>query len=251
MDRNGRWDVNMYGARGKIGVIVPSLNNTLEPEFNRMAPPGIAIFATRLRLERGVPDDLRAMAELAEQAGELLLHADVDIIAYCCTTGSLIDGVDWDRALAARIHEATGLPVTTTASAVIGAMRELGIERVSVATPYIDEVNEIERAFIEAHGIRVINIEGLQFTRGEELHGLEPEAARAFCRAAADDRADGLFISCTDFAAIDFVAELERDLSRPVITSNTATLWEVLRTLGHDAPIEGFGRLLAGLGEPR
>ena len=241
----------MYGARGKIGVIVPSLNNTLEPEFNRLAPPGIAVFATRLRLERGVPDDLRAMADLAEQAGALLRHADVDAIAYCCTTGSLIDGVDGDRALASRIHEATGLPVTTTASAVIGAMRDLGMGRVSVATPYIDEVNEIERRFIEAHGIRVTNIEGLQFTRGGELHGLDPEAARAFCRAAADDRSDGLFISCTDFAAMDLVAGLERELGRPVITSNTATLWDVLRTLGCDAPIEGFGRLLAGLGDPR
>ena len=115
----------MYGAAGKIGVIVPSLNNTLEPEFNRMAPPGMAVYATRLRLERGVPDDLRAMADRVEQASELLLHAGVDVIAYCCTTGSLIDGVDWDQALAERIRTATQLPVTTTASAVILAMKEL------------------------------------------------------------------------------------------------------------------------------
>ena len=236
----------MYGARCKIGVIVPSLNNTLEPEFNRMVPADVAVYATRLRLERGVPDDLRAMADLTEQAGELLRHADVDCIAYCCTTGSLIDGVDWDEELAARLGKATELPVTTTAYAAIKAMRSLGLKSVSVATPYIDEVNEIERAYIEACGIRVNSITGLQFTRGEELHSLDQDAAREFCRAAMVDGADGLFISCTDFASIDFIEELERDLGKPVVTSNTATLWMVLSLIKLDQPIEGFGQLLSG-----
>tara|TARA_B100000959_G_scaffold263394_1_gene302757 strand:- start:131 stop:856 length:726 start_codon:yes stop_codon:yes gene_type:complete len=236
----------MYGARGKIGVIVPSLNNTLEPEFNRMAPAGIAVYATRLRLEQGVPGDLRAMANLTEQAGELLLHADVDAIAYCCTTGSLIDGVEWDEKLAARLCKATNLPVTTTASAAIAAMQALGIQTVSVATPYIDEVNKIERAYMEARGIRVANIVGLQFTRGGELHSLDRDTAREFCRNAMDEMADGLFISCTDFAAIDFLAELEQELGKPVITSNTATLWQVLRLMNLDQAIVGFGSLLAG-----
>ena len=236
----------MYGARCKIGVIVPSLNNTLEPEFNRMVPADVAVYATRLRLERGVPDDLRAMADLTEQAGELLRHADVDCIAYCCTTGSLIDGVDWDEELAARLGKATELPVTTTASAAIKAMRSLGLKTVSVATPYIDEVNKIERSYIEACGIRVNSITGLQFTRGEELHSLDQDAAREFCRAAMVDGADGLFISCTDFASIDFIEELERDLGKPVVTSNTATLWMVLSLIKLDQPIEGFGQLLSG-----
>jgi maleate isomerase len=236
----------MYGARCKIGVIVPSLNNTLEPEFNRMVPADVAVYATRLRLERGVPDDLRAMADLTEQAGELLRHADVDCIAYCCTTGSLIDGVDWDKELAARLGKATELPVTTAASAAIKAMRSLGLKTVSVATPYIDEVNKIERAYIEACGIRVNSITGLQFTRGEELHSLDQDAAREFCRAAMVDGADGLFISCTDFASIDFIEELERDLGKPVVTSNTATLWMVLSLIKLDQPIEGFGQLLSG-----
>ena len=186
------------------------------------------------------------MADLAEQAGELLLHAEVNAIAYCCTTGSLIDGVEWDQSLASRIHETTNLPVVTTAASVIAAIKALGLQSVSVATPYIDEVNEIERQYIEAHGISVTNIEGLQFTRGAELHSLDPKAARAFCLSVMDDRSDGLFISCTDYAAIDFVEDLEGEFGKPVITSNTATLWNVLRLLGDDRPINGFGKLSAG-----
>ena len=53
----------MYGSKGKIGVIVPSLNNALEPEFNQMVPDGVAVYATRLPLERGLPEDLKSMAD--------------------------------------------------------------------------------------------------------------------------------------------------------------------------------------------
>ena len=167
----------MYGIKGKIGVIVPSLNNTLEPEFNRMVPDGFAIYATRLPLERGLPEDLKAMAEEVEFAGRLLKHAEVDVIAYCCTSGSLIEGADWDEALSQRIQEVTNLPVTTTASSVVNAMKKLGLKSVSVATPYIDQINEIERHFIENHGISVTNIEGLNIVTGAELHQLDQVVA--------------------------------------------------------------------------
>ncbi len=235
----------MYGTKGKIGVIVPSLNNTLEPEFNRMVPDGFAIYATRLPLERGLPEDLKAMAEEVEFAGRLLKHAEVDVIAYCCTSGSLIEGADWDEALSQRIQEVTNLPVITTASSVVSAMKKLELKSVSVATPYIDQINEIERHFIENHGISVTNIEGLNIVTGAELHQLDQVVAKSFCRTSADHGSDGLFISCTDFAAIDFIEELENDLNKPVFTSNTATLWNIMRIMKSNQKIMGFGSLLA------
>ncbi len=237
----------MYGSKGKIGVIVPSLNNTLEPELNQMVPREVAIYATRLPLERGMPADLKAMAKEVESAGRLLRHADVDVIAYCCTSGSLIEGSDWDEALSQRIQKVTDLPVTTTATSVIRAMKKLQLKTVSVATPYIDKVNEIERQFIEAHGIHVTNIAGLNFVTGTELHELDQNQAKVFCRDTANNDSDGLFISCTDFAAINFVGSLEEELNRPVFTSNTATLWDVMRIIKSDQKINGFGRLFSSL----
>ena len=237
----------MYGSKGKIGVIVPSLNNTLEPELNQMVPDEIAVYATRLPLERGTPSDLKAMAKDIESAGELLKHAEVDVIAYCCTSGSLIEGSNWDETLSQRIQKTTKLPVTTTATSAIRAMKELQIKTVSVATPYIDKVNEIERQFIETHGIHVTNIEGLYFLTGAELHSLDQNQAKDFCRNTAKDNSDALFISCTDFATINFVESLEEELNRPVFTSNTATLWDVMRIIKSDQKISGFGRLLSSL----
>ena len=233
----------MYGKKGKIGVIVPSLNNTLEPEFNKMAPDGIAIYATRLPLELGLPENLKAMAKEVEFAAKLLKHAEVDVIAYCCTSGSLIDGINWEEAITQRIKKVADLPVTTTATSVVRAMKKLKFKSVSIATPYVQEVNEIEKEFIESHEISVTNIEGLNIISGSELHRLDHDVAKSFCLASANNDSDGLFISCTDFAAIDFIESLENELKKPVITSNTATLWDILRIMENNQKIDGFGRL--------
>ena len=87
----------MYGWRAKIGIIIPSLNNTMEPEFNKMAPRGVAVYATRLLLEKGLPENLEGLATDTEKAADLLKTADVTGIVYGCTSGSLIKGVGWDR----------------------------------------------------------------------------------------------------------------------------------------------------------
>src|SRR3989304_9537511 len=99
----------MYGWRGRIGVIVPSLNVPIEPEFNAMAPEGVSIHATRVLLEKGTAEALRDMAGETERAAQLLATAGVDIIAYACTTGSLVGGPGWDQELIKRIESKTNI----------------------------------------------------------------------------------------------------------------------------------------------
>ncbi len=128
----------MYGWKARVGLIIPSLNTTIEPEFNTMKPDGVSIHATRLLY---VPASsvlgLKQMAEGVEEAARLLATAGVNIIAYGCTTGSLVKGIGGDEELVARIEKTTGIPATTTATAVIRAFRELVISRVAVASPYL------------------------------------------------------------------------------------------------------------------
>jgi maleate isomerase len=237
----------MYGWRGKIGVILPSLNNTMEPEFYKMAPKGIAVYATRLLLGRGVPEELEKMAADTEKAADLLKTADVTGILYGCTSGSLIKGVGWDLEIIRRIEERTGILTTTTSTAVIEAFRELGVKSVSVATPYIDQVNNIEKEFFEAHGVKVVNIRGLGYTKGEELHRESPETAYAFAKQVFRKEADCLFISCTDFAAIEILNLLEQDLGKPAMSSNTASLWAILKKMGIRDRMDGYGEILRRL----
>ena len=237
----------MYGWRGKIGLILPSLNNTMEPEFNKMAPRGIAIYATRMLLAKGVPEDMEKLATDTEKASHLLKTADVTGILYGCTSGSLIKGVGWDKEIIRRIEDTTGIPSTTTSTAVIDAFKELGVRTVVVATPYIDPVNQIEKKFFEDHGVKVIAIQGLGYTTGEELHRESPETAYLFAKRVFRKEADCLFISCTDFACIEVLNLLEQDLGKPAMSSNTASLWGILKKIGIKERIDGFGEILRHL----
>ena len=237
----------MYSWRARIGLILPSLNATMEPEFYRMIPDGVAVHTTRLLLEEGTPDKLEKMAEDSAKAAKMLATADVDAIMYGCTSGSLIKGVGWDLEIIKMIEDATGIPTTTTSTAVIQAFRELGVTKVAVGTPYIDPVNDMEKVFFEGNGVEVVNIEGLGFTQGCDLHGVPRGKAYAFGKSVDRPEAQCVFISCTDFHAIHELQALERDCGKPAMSSNTASLWAILKKAGVREPIDGFGEILRRL----
>ncbi len=233
----------MYGWKARIGLILPSLNAVMEPEFNTMSPDGISVHATRLMHQGNISmTELKKMAEGTESAAELLATAGVNVIAYACTSGSLVGGMGWDQQLISRMEKATAIPATTTATAVIRACRELGVSRVAVATPYGEATNRVEEEFLEAHGIRVVNMKGLNIS-GEKLRNAPAETTYNLACDVDSPEAEAIFISCTSFKSITVIEELEEKLGKYVFSSNTATMWDVLKKLDISEPLTGYGRL--------
>jgi maleate isomerase len=236
----------MYGERGKIGLIVPSNNTVVEQEFRRMLPEGICSYATRMRNTSVDMEDLRAMVSHATRGAGELANAEMNVIAFACTAGSLLLGTEWERDLRTRLEAAAGgIPCLTTSQSVIEAFGVLGVRRVVVATPYSNEINRAEVAFFEANGIEVVAISGLGILRAVDIGKCPPREALEMALALPYKDADGIFISCTNFRTIEILSELEQRTGKPAFSSNVATLWGALRRLPHPcAPLEGFGRLL-------
>src|SRR5215217_8995323 len=102
----------MYGKRGRIGLITLASDTSVLPEYARVMPDGVAIYAAPIVLPRGEVT-APALAEMLEsdqleRAAQLVVWTDVDVILFACTTGSLVHGVGWDREVAARIARASG-----------------------------------------------------------------------------------------------------------------------------------------------
>ncbi|MGQ9601956.1 MAG: maleate cis-trans isomerase family protein [Candidatus Bipolaricaulia bacterium] len=224
----------MNGQRCRIGLIIPSSNTTMEAEFARHLPEGVSVHSTRVPLERVTAVELTKMAERAEEAAQLLADAQVDLIVYGCTTGSLIGGKGYDLELERRIRETTGIPALTTARAVLEVLRARGLKRIAVATPYIDEVNEKEREFLIANGFKVVAIRGLGLLQNLEIGMQDPYVAFKLGKELMVDHpeAEGLFISCTNFRTLEITRPLSDELGKPVVSSNQATLWLALQELG-------------------
>jgi Maleate cis-trans isomerase len=219
----------------KVGVIVPSSNTTVEREFNKIfVEPDVTIHSARITLREVNLKGLEEMEKETERAAAELRTANVDVIAYACTTGSLFKGPKHHEEIKQRIEGITGIKAVATAGAVLDALKHLNARNVLVVTPYIDELNVKEREFLEANGFRVIDIKGLGIVDNTVIGALDPrtayEAALNAVRQAKDEF-DALFISCTNWRTFEIINQLEKGIGKPVISSNSATLWSVIRAL--------------------
>ncbi|HBK81379.1 MAG TPA: decarboxylase [Nitrospinae bacterium] len=235
-----------YGSICRVGLVVPSLNVVIEPEFHKMSPEGVSVHATRMLLQgKMTRESFSRMAQDASTAAALLGTARVDVIAYACTSGSFVE--DGAR-IAETLEREGGVPAVTTALAVVEALHALGLKRIAVGTPYVDFVNEAEKQFLESAGFEVTGLYGLglgdtpesRISIGRQKWEMVLEVAR---RIDSPD-ADGVFISCTNLATIGVLEQLEQELGKPVFSSNVATFWSVLSRGGFSASIPGYGSLL-------
>jgi maleate isomerase len=236
----------MYGWRARIGLLVPSSNTTNEPEFQRVLPEGVSLHTGRLPLEDVNADELERMAGTAERIGERLKHAAVDVICYGCTTGSLVKGHGYAEELESTLTSVTDVPAVATALSVERALDTLGAESVAVVTPYIDDINERERRFLETGGFEVESISGHGIERNTQIGALTPEEAYRQAADAIEEPgtdADAVFISCTNYRTFEAIERIEADTGVPVVTSNQATLWDAMTNLEIDRSGMPLGRL--------
>ncbi|HYO28993.1 MAG TPA: hypothetical protein VER37_00310 [Thermomicrobiales bacterium] len=238
----------MYGGRGRIGLITLATDTSVLPEYQRVMPPGVAVYPAPIVLPRGEvsPDALAEMLadDRLERAASLLTWAGVGAIGFACTTGSFVHGLGWDLALVERIERAAGVPATTTATAVVAALRAVGARTLAVVTPYVGELNRIERGFLEGHGFAVAAIAGLGCRTDAEIGRLGPADAVRLAAEVDRPEADAIFVSCTNWHCLEAVSDLESRLAKPVVTSNLAGAWAALRALGIDEAAAASGNLL-------
>jgi len=236
-----------YGARAKLGLIVPPTNTVNEAEWNLAAPEGVSIHTARMALHTDTAS-AEAMAALHADL-ELALHslrpAGVAVVAYGCTAGSMNSP---RHALAEHMTSVVNLPCVTTAAAIVDALDALNAAKISVATPYDRRLNDHEVEYLSGEGLQVLAIDGLGFgANGPSeyplIHRVAKERILDLVRGVDHAETQALVVSCTDFPTFGLIDELERELGKPVVTSNQATLWAALRAAGLVDVLPGLGAL--------
>ena len=228
--------------RRKLGILVPSSNITLEYEMPMMAPRGVSIHFSRIPQTEDNEEQLSAMIDYVPEKAELLAHARVDTIAFGCTSGSFIKGIGYDKKIIGAIQDSTGIRTTTTSTAVVEALRIMGVKKLSVGAPYLDSIMDKLKDFLEKNGFEIMKIEELNMLSGEG--DLPLDATYDLVRKIDNHNSEGIFISGTDFKTIEILEILENDFGKKVITSNQATMWKLLRLSGMKTKLTGFGSLL-------
>lgn len=233
----------VYGWRGIIGLVTPASGVSLETEFHKIAPEGVAIITTRIPLDRPIIEELMRIADHAEEASALIAKAKPDLIVLGCTTGSLVKGIGYDKEIISRIESRVGIPATTTTTGVVDSLNALKVKKIAIVTPYPDEVNQREKSFMEDSGFEITSIKALQLAEGVLGRDVESEQWYRLVKEIFSEDADAIFISCNALSVIDIIETLEEELRRPVITSNQALIWAALRKIDVKDKIGGLGTL--------
>jgi maleate isomerase len=234
-------------TRTRLALMIPRRNAALEPETYAVLPPDASAHFWRLS---GTVEDRSKLESMAGEAAALAASAMAigpAAIGFGCTAGSMLGGPVYDRQILVALQKVAGaVPCSTTAGAVLNALAELDIRSLVVVTPYEDWVNQDVRRFLEQAGLEVCALRGMGLSSG--ISNVAPDQIRDLVRAAWQERptAGGVFISCTALLTLGVLRDLEEELDCPVISSNSALLWALLRAASLPSPGPQFGSLLEG-----
>ena len=245
------WEVELDGGRhprARLGFILMSTDLAAEADFFDMAPDGVAVHITRLKTDDYTTNETlaRHIDFMADAASRIQPDTKPEVVSYSCTSGSIVIGEE-------RIYEEIrkGAPWAKPmclVTGVVDALNELGVKKIVVGTPYLDEINTAEAEFLLKKGFEVLDIQGLNLTTGIEFGQVTPLFWKKFALEIDHPEADAIFLSCGGIRALEVVEEIEQAVGKPVITSNQAQFWSCLRRAGISDELQGFGQIFRCMG---
>jgi arylmalonate decarboxylase len=226
-----------------FGVLIPSTNTTVEIEC-RLLPAAYQAHVGRL-MSSGGGSFSPSRDEDIDYQSRLLGTARVELVILAQTSASLFVD-DYDDVVTKRMSAGAGVPAITSAQALGRAVRALGARRVGIVSPYSDAVNErAARYFAAKHGLDPVALEGFRATDAYAIGQLGPQHARdAFARIDRP-QIEAFVVPGGNFPTLPSIAAWERELGKPVVTTNQASFWAMLRAFDATDRLPAFGRLLA------
>jgi maleate isomerase len=189
------------------------------------------------------PETLAAMERDIEGATRLIMpNVRIDVMGFTCTSGAMVIGEDKVFSLIRNVRPA--IDCSSPITGAIAGLHALGVRRVALLTPYIQSINDMMRAYIEARGIAVPVMGSFNNGNDDEVARITTDSLiEASLELAGSEHVDALFLSCTSIRSLDVIPVVEAATGKPMIASNPAQAWHLLRLGGINDSLPRFGRL--------
>ena len=239
------------GWRKKFGVLVPSTNTIVEPDFHAMAVQGVTSHMSRIHIrDQDLSSDEKMVRILEQIRDEILfaidrvMTASVDYLIMGMSAETFWEGLKGNRAFVKQLEDYASLKVASGASACQAAVAAFKVNKIGVITPYQPVAGEMVRRFFNDIGVEVVRLKGLRCPTATLIAEVSEKALRNHLQELDGDDIDAIVQVGTNLSMLRLADEAERWLGKPVIAINAAIWWYALRHNDIQDRVYGCGRLL-------
>jgi len=243
---------DVLGYRAKFGVLGPSTNTIVQPDFDDLRIPGVTNHYSRI-----VVDNANAISNETFMAGTMeISNNTIDAVqgVLTCSPDYLVmgmsavtfyggaeGGAQWKR----QIEDVAELKISVGSESLVAAVQAYGgIRKVAFLSPYYPVANREVSHYLRDFGIETVRDTCLQCPSWTAIAEVGESSVRQSLLDLNGDDVDALIQVGTNLSAIRITQELEQELAKPVIAINTATYWHALRANNFNDQVPGFGQLL-------
>ena len=242
----------MESWRGIVGTVQPTYRPGALDEFVRLLPDGISVIPLFLGVREGTTDEFKGALDAIEAKVAELAKIGVDLILPQGAPPFMVHGLRREREVLAEWTQRYGRPVVSAGVDQCAALKALGIQRMVGITYFQGQINDLFAQYFTDAGFDVLGMEGMDvpFDQVQRLSSREVYAhgKRAVRRHS---RVDGLYLLGAGWRVLDVIGMLEQDLELPVVHSTLVRVWATQRFFQVRQPLQGYGRLVGELPQPR
>jgi Maleate cis-trans isomerase len=228
----------------RVGLITLASDFRIEKDFNNIIyGRDIDLYSNRIKSYNPLTNEmLKKMADdITDVTKEILPDQKLDCVAYGCTSGTIAAGFE-------SIYEKVNLAkpntkVTTPITSAINALRKLKINKISIFTPYTDEINQSVIKYFEEENIEISKLSYFDIASDIDIGRVDPNYLYDVLTKQDLSKSDTLFVSCTALPVLSLINHLEKKLGKLVLSSNQTLIWDTLNQIDYKNKIEGFGEL--------
>ena len=236
----------LKSSNPKIGVITLSTDFTIEQDFRRIChDQNVDIYVNRIPFENPLNKEnyLKMAQYLADIANNILPGEHIDSIAYGCTSGTVAIG---DKEIVDEINKSKkGAYVSTPIKAALNAFANLELNKIAVLTPYPEQVNKTIFDYLIKNNIEITSFSSFNLEYDSDIANVDPRCLIETIDKIDHKDAEAVFISCTALRAVEVLDLIEKRISKYVISSNQAIIWDCLRSVNINNTIRGYGKLFS------
>ena len=228
----------------RIGLITLASDFRIEKDFNNLIyGKDIDLFCNRIKSYNPLTNEtLEKMADdIPKVVKDILPDQKIDCIAYGCTSGTIAAGY-------ASIYEKVNstkpnTKVTTPITSAINALKALKINKLSVFTPYTDEINQSVINYFKKENIEITGLTYFDIASDLDIGKVHPEYLFDVLSKIDLSNSDALFVSCTALPVLSIIQDLEKKMDKIILSSNQTLIWDTLKQIDFRNEVEGYGEL--------